>query len=414
MEGFGGDLGARLRSILQGDILQSIHMPTSVRSHAKINLGLYIGAPRADGFHGLSTVYQTLELHDVVMVTARRAAATRLRMTCNDGRVPCDGRNTAWKMVALALEALGITAEVEIHIDKRLPVQGGLGAGSANAVAALVGLETELGIATQQVSKSAGQQVSGARRVEGDGIPGLKSRTGGTQPSRPNTPLVDWRDWHLKKLEIAAKVGSDVPLFLVGGAVLGLDRGQEVKPLPDIEPVWCVVATPAIGVSTPQAFRDWDALCAAEGLTQDASHAKLSELSRAFASAFEGIASQGGQETGSSGVLSFGKDRAGPMESALVRTGISSWIQNDFERVVFAQHPSLAEIKRILAAAGTPEAALLAMLSGSGSALFGLYQTWGDAEAARERLLAAGGSSHLTRTLPRPAYWSEMLLKKGH
>ena len=156
MEGFGGDLGARLRSILQGDILQSIHMPTSVRSHAKINLGLYIGAPRADGFHGLSTVYQTLELHDVVMVTARRAAATRLRMTCNDGRVPCDGRNTAWKMVALALEALGITAEVEIHIDKRLPVQGGLGAGSANAVAALVGLETELGIATQQVSKSAG------------------------------------------------------------------------------------------------------------------------------------------------------------------------------------------------------------------------------------------------------------------
>ena len=102
------------------------------------------------------------------------------------------------------------------------------------------------------------------------------------------------------------------------------------------------------------------------------------------------------------------------MESALVRTGISSWIQNDFERVVFAQHPSLAEIKRILAAAGTPEAALLAMLSGSGSALFGLYQTWGDAEAARERLLAAGGSSHLTRTLPRPAYWSEMLLKKGH
>ena len=414
MEGFGGDLGARLRSILQGDILQSIHMPTSVRSHAKINLGLYIGAPRADGFHGLSTVYQTLELHDVVMVTARRAAATRLRMTCNDGRVPCDGRNTAWKMVALALEALGITAEVEIHIDKRLPVQGGLGAGSANAVAALVGLETELGIATQQVSKSAGQQVSGARRVEGDGIPGLKSRTGGTQPSRPNTPLVDWRDWHLKKLEIAAKVGSDVPLFLVGGAVLGLDRGQEVKPLPDIEPVWCVVATPAIGVSTPQAFRDWDALCAAEGLTQDASHAKLSELSRAFASAFERIESQGGHRTGSSGVLSLREDRAGPMESALVRTGISSWIQNDFERVVFAQHPSLAEIKRILAAAGTPEAALLAMLSGSGSALFGLYQTWGDAEAARERLLAAGGSSHLTRTLPRPAYWSEMLLKKGH
>ena len=121
-------------------------MPTAVRSHAKINLGLGIGAPRADGFHALVTVYQTLELYDVVTVTARPAAATALRLTSNDARVPTDGRNTAWKMVSLALEALGIAAEIEIHIEKRLPVQGGLGAGSANAVAALVGLEAELGI----------------------------------------------------------------------------------------------------------------------------------------------------------------------------------------------------------------------------------------------------------------------------
>jgi 4-diphosphocytidyl-2-C-methyl-D-erythritol kinase len=92
-----------------------------------------------------------------------------------------------------------------------------------------------------------------------------------------------------------------------------------------------------------------------------------------------------------------------------------SWIQNDFERVVFAQHPSLAEIKRILAAADTPEAALHASLSGSGSALFGLYQTRGDAEAARQRLRAAGVASQLTRTVPRERYWSEMLLsEKGN
>ena len=67
-----------------------------------------------------------------------------MRLTSNDGRVPTDNRNTAWKMVELALKMLGQTAEVEIHIEKRLPVQGGLGAGSANAVAALVGLEAEL------------------------------------------------------------------------------------------------------------------------------------------------------------------------------------------------------------------------------------------------------------------------------
>jgi 4-diphosphocytidyl-2-C-methyl-D-erythritol kinase len=365
-------------------------MPTAVRSHAKINLGLYIGAPRADGFHGLVTVYQTLELFDVVTVTARPTAVTALRLTSNDGRVPTDSRNTAWKMVELALETLSVSAEVEIHIEKRLPVQGGLGAGSANAVAALVGLEAELGI----------------------GLPALKGETWGTQ-----------------RLEIAAQVGSDVPLFLVGGTVLGADRGQQVEPLPDIEPSWCVIATPSIGVSTPQAFRDWDALCAADGLTQEASQVKLNELSRAYVSAFSeairisvyqvpGSIAEGQQGVGSSGVLSFEQNLAGPMESALVRTGILSWIANDFERVVFAQHPSLAEIKRILLATGTPEAALHASLSGSGSALFGLYRTREDAEAAQFRLQNELGEvevqSTVTRTLPRQQYWSEMLLQEEH
>jgi 4-diphosphocytidyl-2-C-methyl-D-erythritol kinase len=216
--------------------------------------------------------------------------------------------------------------------------------------------------------------------------------------------------WSARRLEIAAQVGSDVPLFLIGGAVLGLDRGQQVFPLPDFEPVWCVVATPAVGVSTPQAFRDWDALCQSEGLTPEASTDKLNELSRAYASAFAGSYPEGRQGAGSSGVLPRGKNLAGPLESALVRTGITSWIENDFERVVFLQHPSLAEIKRILSALGTPEAACHASLSGSGSALFGLYLTLGDAEAARERLRLAGVASHLTQTLPRAAYWREMLL----
>jgi 4-diphosphocytidyl-2-C-methyl-D-erythritol kinase len=354
-------------------------MPTAVRSHAKINLGLHIGAPRSDGFHALATVYQTLELYDVVTVTARPAAATALRLTSNDSRVPTDNRNTAWKMVELALESLKRNAQIEIHIEKRLPVQGGLGAGSANAVAALVGLETELGVTR---------------------IPGASGLASGA-----------WESWPARRLEIAARVGSDVPLFLIGGTILGLDRGQQVYPLPDIEPVWCVVAAPAVGVSTPVAFHDWDALCADEGLTAEASTDKLNELSRAYASAFAGAIPWGRQGTGSSGVLPFGENLAGPQESALVRTGISSWILNDFERVVFPQHPPLSEYKRLLAASDTPEAALLASLSGSGSALFGLYQTQGDAEAARDRLLSAGVRSYLTRTLPRSAYWSEMLLQ---
>jgi len=342
-------------------------MPTTVRSHAKINLGLGIGAPRVDGFHGLVTIYQTLELHDLLTVSAKSAAATSIQLTSNDRRVPTDSRNTAWKMVELTLRTLGISAEVSIHIDKQLPIQGGLGAGSANAVAALVGLETELGIA-------------------------------GGNSSR----------WGATRLSIAAQVGSDVPLFLIGGAVLGLDRGQSVFPVPDLEPTHCVIATPTVGVSTPQAFRDWDALCQRTGLTSEASEAKLNELSRAYASSFAGVDAW----NGSSGVSSQfrndeGGDLAGPQVSALVRTGIA----NDFESVVFLQHPLLSEIKRTLAAPGTPEAALHASLSGSGSALFGLYRGQGDAEAACERLRAMGVRSLLTRTLPRLAYWRQMILK---
>ena len=337
-------------------------MPTTVRSHAKINLGLGIGAPRPDGFHSLCTVYQTLELHDLLTVSARRAETTAIQLTSNDRRVPTDNRNTAWKMADLALQTLGIAAEVTIHIEKQLPIQGGLGAGSANAVAALVGLESELGI---------------------DASPGIA--------------------WSATRLKLAEQVGSDVPLFLIGGAVLGLDRGQSVFPMPDLESTFCVVATPSVGVSTPQAFRDWDALCQRTGLTAEASEAKLNELSRAYASSFAGVSAW----DGSSGVFPHEKDLAGPQVSALVRTGIA----NDFESVVFPQHPLLSEIKRTLAAPGTPEAALHASLSGSGSALFGLYRGQGDAEAACERLRALSVPSLLTRTLPRPAYWQQMLLK---
>ena len=259
-------------------------MATKVRSHAKINLGLYIGAPRADGFHALATVYQTLEMHDFVTVTTRAASETTIRTTSNDSRVPTDGRNTAWKMVSLALEEMGLTADVEIHIEKRLPVQGGLGAGSANAVAALVGLERELARASQQVSKPASQHDSDSAS-----------------------------QW----LEVGARVGSDVPLFLIGGAALGTDRGQMVSPLTDFEPVWCVVALPEAGVSTPQAFRDWDALCAAEGLTAESSTDKLNKLSRAYAAAFSGESLfigetlKGGQGAGSSGVPTASGDHAG-------------------------------------------------------------------------------------------------------
>ena len=375
-------------------------MATRVRSFSKINLGLAIGPARADGFHGLTTLYQTLDLHDLVTVSARRAAKTRLVLTTNHARVPMDGRNTAWKMVERCLERLGVMAEVEISIEKSLPVQGGMGAGSANAAAALIGLERELGVS----------------------LPGAA------------------------RLELAAGVGSDVPLFLLGGAVLGLGRGEQVVPLPDLPRTVCLVAVPNVGVSTPQAFRDWDARAevmnptlrdkaakdgapgvsagvsggAGDGLTEEAKPDRLMELSLAYASLYA--------EPGTSGIVrslnpekkqgnsdDFNNLQSGVSNGlaentllSLVRTGV----ENDFEQVVFPAYPSLRETKRLLMGTDSEAPALYAALSGSGSALFGLYRSDADARAAQQRIqsaaMQAGVRTFLTETLPRAAYWERM------
>ena len=112
----------------------------------------------------------------------------------------------------------------------------------------------------------------------------------------------------------------------------------------------------------------------------------------------------------SSGVFAMSEGLAGKTENpllALVRTGI----ENDFEEVVFRQYPSLGNIKRILAGSGNPEeAAVYAALSGSGSALFGLYGTADAADAAEARLREAGIRTLRTVTLPREEYWRGMVL----
>lgn len=352
-------------------------MATELRSFSKINLGLAIGPPRPDGFHALTTVYQTLALFDLVRVEARPANQTRIRLTSNHERVPQNPRNTAWRIVELALAEVGLSADVRIHIDKRLPVQGGLGAGSGNAAAALLALERELAL-----------RIPAATR-----------------------------------LLLAAKIGSDVPLFLLGGAVLGLGRGEEVYPLPDLPATECLIALPEIGVSTPEAFRAWDARHIApsafsagahsstDALTASDPAATLNELSRSIAAAWS--------EPHSSGVFpphrsqrdaEKRRDLAETPLLALVHTGIA----NDFEKVVFPQHPFLGDIKRLLTDSGRAgESALYAALSGSGAALFGLYLTPEAADAAAERLRAHGIRGLRTRTLPREAYWRTMVAEEN-
>ena len=170
--------------------------------------------------------------------------------------------------------------------------------------------------------------------------------------------------------------------------------------MPDLAPTRCVVALPEVGVSTPQAFKDWDARYGS--LTGPDASGKLNTLSRLLASAF--------CEPHSSGVFASGADLAENPLLALVRTGI----ENDFEEVVFPQNPLFGTIKRALAASDDRDhAAIYAALSGSGSALFGLYATEAAAEAAEERLAKMGVRSMRTETLTREEYWRHMAGEAG-
>ncbi len=121
-------------------------MTIAVRSFAKINLGLYIGAARADGYHDLRTVYQTIALHDVIRVRVNVGRGSGIEILCTnkDPRVPLDSSNTCYRVAERVLDQLGAQGRVRIEIEKRLPVQGGLGAASSNAVGTMVALERAL------------------------------------------------------------------------------------------------------------------------------------------------------------------------------------------------------------------------------------------------------------------------------
>jgi 4-diphosphocytidyl-2-C-methyl-D-erythritol kinase len=334
-------------------------MATSVRSFAKINLGLKIGPLRDDGFHELRTIYQTIALSDQVRVDVGKGVG--IEIVCKDPQVPSDENNTCWRVADRILRSLKVRGKVRISIDKRLPVQGGLGAASSNAVATMLALEKEL-----------------------------------KQPLLP-----------AERLRIASEVGSDLPLFLVGGTVLGTGRGEQVYPLEDLPSYHCVIATPEIGVSTPAAFADWDKKWPAKLTGAKLTGSKLTESKLTDLSASDRISTfsrtiyewLNGSFT-PTGVPGKGRDRAEALLLDLVRTGI----ENDFESVVFPKYPAIREVKRQLERSG----AKYVSLSGSGSAVFGLFADQESASQAVKKLEANDIPAQATVTLPRERYWAEL------
>jgi 4-diphosphocytidyl-2-C-methyl-D-erythritol kinase len=258
------------------------------------------------------------------------------------------------------MRALRVRAKVTISIEKKLPVQGGMGAASSNAIATIRALEKEL-----------------KAQLEPD-----------------------------DRLRIAEEVGSDLPLFLIGGTVLGIGRGEQVLPLPDLSELNLVVATPAIGVSTPAAFKAWDQLFNAggppaeqptrrqryegNGLTVQQQTDKLNTFSHAVYSWLWSTPVV-------SGVSARSRNRAEAPLLDLVRTGI----ENDFERVVFPLYPAIRDVKRALEHAGSSYASL----SGSGSTVYGIFRNAAAAKKAAKLLEQQGITATATRTVGRKEFW---------
>ncbi|MEU2248537.1 4-(cytidine 5'-diphospho)-2-C-methyl-D-erythritol kinase [Streptomyces sp. NPDC019224] len=188
-------------------------MSVTVRVPAKVNVQLAVGAARPDGFHDLANVFLAVGLYDEVTVTP----ADGLRITCSGpdaAQVPLDASNLAARAAVALAARYGIAPDVHIHIDKDIPVAGGMAGGSADGAGALLACDALWG--------------TGASRED--------------------------------LLALCAELGSDVPFSLVGGAALGTGRGERLTPVEVGGTFHWVFAVADGGLSTPAVYREFDRL----------------------------------------------------------------------------------------------------------------------------------------------------------
>ena len=293
--------------------MKSVRVP----AYAKVNLRLDVLGRRADGYHELRTIFQTISLHDTLALEATHEPGIDLRITGNSqlaGEPAHD--NLIYRAIDQIAREIGTRQGVRAVLTKRIPVGRGLGGGSSDAAAALVGF-----------LRLAGKRVAAARLAE-----------------------------------IASALGADVPFFLHGGRVLGIGRGDEIYPLPDLTRRQVLVISPhQIAVPTKDAYQ-W--------------------LSRELTNG-----------EGPTKLMRF---------CALCWSPQGGALSNDFEAAVFPRYPRLAAIKRELLQQGAAEASL----AGSGSAVFGVYQH--PAKARRAVRAFPRDQVFLCSTLSRAEYRRKM------
>jgi len=188
-----------------------------LEAHAKINLGLDITGRRPNGYHDVSMVMQSLTLHDVITLEAARRSEPDdppVVITTDIPYIPTDRTNLVWKAAEALMTRAGVTDQVVIDLQKKIPVAAGLGGGSADAAAVLEGVNRLFGL--------------------GFGEGELR--------------------------EIGAGIGADVPFCLMGGTALAEGIGEILTPLTALEPCGILLAKPPFSVSTKKAYEDYDSL----------------------------------------------------------------------------------------------------------------------------------------------------------
>jgi len=283
----------------------------TVRSFAKINLGLEIVGKRPDGYHDIRTLFQTVTLADELDFGP--APDGVLDLAGDDPHISWDRTNLVHRAARLLQGASGTSKGARIEVRKTIPSGRGLGGGSSNAAATLLAL---------------------------NGLWGL-----GLGP--------------VELARLARGLGADVPFFLKGGLCLGEEIGDRLTPLPDLAPLPCLLLLPDFPIATPSIYAAVE-----PSLT---SPAKVSKIMRFLGSGDFGL------------------------------------LENDLERVIFRGHPELERWTSFFREQG----ALVSQVSGSGSAVYGLFPDTASAEAARRRLPGTS-DARLAATLPRESYWAQL------
>jgi 4-diphosphocytidyl-2-C-methyl-D-erythritol kinase len=267
-------------------------------SPAKVNLFLKVTGKREDGYHNLQSLMCPLSLHDTVRLSL---SGGDIRVRCGYPGVPEDGGNLVCRAARLFYQRLGADGGADIEIEKRIPPGAGLGGGSSNAAAVLLGLNRMLG-----------------------------------EPFQLETLM-----------EMGAGLGADVPFFILGRPALAEGIGEILTPVEGLYPHHIIVIYPGVAVNTGSVYK------------------KLNLTLTRFIK-----------------IHSLPEFKGEPSITEALPT-------NDLEAAAVPDFPVIAAAKRALVDSG----ARVALMSGSGSSVFGLFRTEAEAEAARKALPECQGFS---------------------